>query len=112
MTPETSSEQLYLYVYRLKPGAGPEYDRRHANVWPELLVLIGEAGITDYQIWRHEEIVICRLRARDGLTFATEILAASDVQKRWTESLSDLFESIADEHGEPLWLREVFRFNS
>jgi len=54
----------FLYIYRLKDGAGPEYDRRHADVWPAMLELLMEAGIDDYQIWRHEEIVVCRLRAR------------------------------------------------
>jgi L-rhamnose mutarotase len=69
-----------------------------------------EAGIDDYQIWRHEEIVVCRLRARAGFRAAAGILNASDVQRRWTESLTHLFDSVALGNGEPLWLDEVFRY--
>lgn len=98
-----------LFIYRLKPGAGPEYDRRHAAVWPDLLAKIAEAGIEDYQIWRHAEIVVSRMRTRAGIRAANAVLAASDIQRAWTASLADLFAEITTPAGEPLWLDEVFR---
>lgn len=98
-----------LFLYRLKPGAGPEYDRWHAEVWPELLAEIEAAGFEDYQIWRHEEIVVSRLRGRDGYRAAEAIMQASAIQKRWTATLAHLFESYETSDGEPLWLDEVFR---
>ena len=97
-----------FYIYRLKPGMGAVYDERHRAVWPELLALIDAAGIYDYQIWRHEEIVVCRLRTRDGFSAASAATAASEVQQRWTASLADVFEATADAGGQPLWLTEVF----
>jgi L-rhamnose mutarotase len=97
-----------LYIYRLKPGMGPVYDERHRAVWPEILALIDEAGIYDYQIWRHEEIVVCRMRTRNGYAAASAVTAASEVQRRWTASLADVFESTTDADGQPLWLAEVF----
>lgn len=97
-----------LYIYRLKPGMGAVYDERHRAVWPEILALIDEAGIYDYQIWRHEEIVVCRMRTRLGFQEAAAITAASDVQQRWTAALADVFEAIADANGQSLWLTEVF----
>ena len=112
MSTEPVEEEPFLYIYRLKLGAGPEYDRRHANVWPELLKILTTAGISDYQIWRHEEIVVCRLRARNGFIKATAILSSSEVQQKWSASLADLFESVVDTEGQPLWLNEVFRFDS
>ena len=108
--PQAQAGAPLLYLYRLRAGAGDEYDRRHAEVWPEMLALIEEAGIEDYQIFRHEEIVVCRLRARHGFDHARAVTAASEVQQRWTASLAHLFEEIATKDGEPLWLSEVFRF--
>jgi L-rhamnose mutarotase len=96
------------YLYRLKPGMGPVYDARHRAVWPELRALLDAAGIYDYRIWRHDEIVVCRLRTRDGHAAAAAVTAASEVQRRWTASLADLFAATADEQGAPLWLHEVF----
>ena len=111
-TAAATAEPPVLYLYRLKPGAGADYDRAHAAVWPEMMALLEQAGIEDYQIWRHEEIVVCRLRYRRGFDAAQAILGASAVQRRWTDSLSHLFLTIADDEGEPLWLREVFRFQA
>lgn len=105
---DTAPGEAFLYIYRLKPGMGPAYDEKHRAVWPEILELIDQAGIYDYQIWRHDEIVVCRMRARDGFRAASAATAVSDVQRRWTASMSDIFLSIGDADGEPLWLDEVF----
>lgn len=105
---DTAPHEAFLYIYRLKPGMGPAYDEKHRAVWPEILDLIDQAGIYDYQIWRHDEIVVCRMRVRDGFRAASAAAAASDVQRRWTASMSDIFLEIGDAEGEPLWLDEVF----
>lgn len=101
--------EAVLFIYRLKPGMGPEYDRAHRAVWPEILDLIDEAGIYDYQIWRYGDLVVSRMRTRHGFDHASAVTGASAVQKRWTESLGHVFAEIADADGEPLWLEEVFR---
>lgn len=101
--------EAVLFIYRLKPGMGPEYDRAHRAVWSEILDLIDEAGIYDYQIWRHGDLVVSRMRTRHGYDHARAVTGASAVQKRWTESLDHVFADITDGAGEPLWLEEVFR---
>lgn len=108
---DPGADDAYLYIYILRDGAGPEYDRRHREVWPRMLRLLERAGIYDYQIWRRDELVVCRMRAREGYAEANATLHANDVQREWSSTLADLFESIADESGAPLWLTEVFRFD-
>jgi L-rhamnose mutarotase len=100
--------QAVLFIYRLKPGMGLDYDRAHQAVWPEILELIDRAGIYDYQIWRHGDLVVSRMRTLDGYDHAAAVTKASAAQKRWTESMSHIFADIADADGEPLWLDEVF----
>ncbi|MGB3375744.1 MAG: L-rhamnose mutarotase [Microbacterium sp.] len=97
-------------MYRLRAGAGEEYDRRHRTVWPEMFELFTDVGIHDYTIWRSDEVVVCSLRTRESFEQTAVALRTSDVQARWTASLSDLFERVADDNGQPLWLREVFRW--
>jgi L-rhamnose mutarotase len=104
------SKETIRYIYRLKPGAGATYDLAHRAVPQELLDLIAEAGISNYTIWRHEEIVVCEFDTAIGYDASTALLAASDIQKQWTKSLLHLFDKI-DDGGEPLWLREVFRWD-
>ncbi|MDB5522315.1 MAG: hypothetical protein JWM58_78 [Rhizobium sp.] len=101
-------DEAILFLYRLKPGMGPEYDRAHQEVWPDILALLDDAGIYDYQIWRHGEIVVSRMRTRKGFGHSSAVTGASEVQRRWTASLGHVFDEIADASGEPLWLEEVF----
>ncbi|MFY1701913.1 L-rhamnose mutarotase [Micromonospora sp. WMMA1923] len=96
------------YLYRLRPGAEAEYERRHAEVWPELLALLDDAGLYDYTIYRHGLLLICVLRTRWGFDHASRVTGDAEVQARWTASLAHLFAEIADADGAPLWAYPVF----
>ncbi|AEB44748.1 MULTISPECIES: L-rhamnose mutarotase [Micromonospora] len=96
------------YLYRLRPGAEAEYERRHAALWPEMAALLDEAGMYDYHIYRHGLLLICVLRTRWGFDHARRVTGASPVQARWSASLAHLFAEIADADGEPLWAYPVF----
>ncbi|MER7455799.1 L-rhamnose mutarotase [Micromonospora sp. NPDC126480] len=96
------------HLYRLRPGAEEEYERRHAEIWPEMSALLDEAGIYDYHIYRHGLLLICVLRTRHGHSYARRVTGGSTVQERWTRSLTHLFAEIADTDGEPLWAYPVF----
>ncbi|MBX9457608.1 MAG: L-rhamnose mutarotase [Rhizobium sp.] len=100
--------EAVLFIYRLKPGMGDEYDRAHRAVWPDILDLLDDAGIYDYQIWRRGDLVVSRMRTRHGYDHAAAVTGASEVQKRWTASLGHVFAEIADANGAPLWLDKVF----
>lgn len=38
---------------RLRPGAEQDYDRLHADVWPDVLSALSAAGLRNYSIFRH-----------------------------------------------------------
>ena len=40
---------------QLNPGMKDEYQRRHDEIWPELVLLLHEAGISDDSIHLDEE---------------------------------------------------------
>ena len=42
--------QKYAFKMHLNPGCRDEYQRRHDEIWPELVDLLKEAGISDYSI--------------------------------------------------------------
>ncbi|TIW02253.1 MAG: L-rhamnose mutarotase, partial [Mesorhizobium sp.] len=37
--------EKYAFRMKLNPGMRAEYKRRHDEIWPELVVLLREAGI-------------------------------------------------------------------
>jgi L-rhamnose mutarotase len=43
------------FKMKLKPGKKEEYRRRHAEIWPELVKLLHDNGVSDYSIFLDEE---------------------------------------------------------
>ena len=42
--------EKYAFKMQLHPGQEAEYRRRHDEIWPELVALLREAGVSDYSI--------------------------------------------------------------
>lgn len=108
IVPMPNRDEPMVFLYQLKPGMGPQYDRAHRAVWPEIIALLDKAGFYDYRIWRRGDLVISSFRTRLGYDHATAVTTASAVQARWTASLDHVFEEIVDENGDALWLDLVF----
>ena len=92
---------------RLYPGTETEYDRRHADIRPELKAAIREAGIRNLSafrrgtdVWQYAEC------DPDGAT-AFAKLGATNVNAKWDESLRPIV--AAD--GERMWFQEIFHAN-
>lgn len=45
-----SLTEKYAFTMTLNPGMEAEYKRRHAEIWPELVTLLHDAGVRDYSI--------------------------------------------------------------
>jgi L-rhamnose mutarotase len=102
----------FAFVFALRPDALPEYERRHDEIWPEMLELLDSVGIDDYSIFTHDHLLFAVLKCRDPWPVTASRLAASPVQARWNEAMADLIEWQLDEAGNLRELREVFRFES
>ena len=99
----------YAFRLRLRPEAIEEYDRAHANVWPELLAKIREAGISKYSIFRRGQDLFLYLHVED-FDRAWEELAKDPVNQAWQKEMARLFEPTADlQPGERFaMMKEVF----
>src|SRR6185503_13927492 len=53
------------HVWRVRAGMGAEYDRRHAEVWPELEDLLRGAGVRRYSIYRWGDVVFSHMEVED-----------------------------------------------
>ena len=42
--------EKFAFKMRLNPGMKAEYKKRHDAIWPELVALLREAGVSDYSI--------------------------------------------------------------
>ena len=41
----------FAFKMYLKPGCEKEYEKRHAAIWPELVKMIKDGGVSNYSIY-------------------------------------------------------------
>ncbi|MBL4928958.1 L-rhamnose mutarotase [Fuscibacter oryzae] len=92
--------QKYAFRMQLNPGMADEYRRRHDAIWPELVDLLQEAGISDYSIHLDPETnaLFGVLWRRDD--HGMDDLPAHPVMRRWWAHMADVMATNAD--GSPL----------
>ncbi|HTV67700.1 MAG TPA: L-rhamnose mutarotase, partial [Rhizobiaceae bacterium] len=47
--------EKYAFKMKLNPGMKAEYKKRHDEIFPELVALLKDAGVSDYSIHIDEE---------------------------------------------------------
>lgn len=97
------------FCLRLKKGAGEAYDQAHREVWPEMLALLKHAGISEYSIFRREELLVLSMRVED-FDATWDTIERDPVNTRWQEFMAQYFEpleTLAPGERFPM-MREVF----
>ena len=100
--------EKYAFRMKLLPGALAEYTRRHDEIWPELVILLQEAGVSDYSIHHDAETdmlfgVLWR-RADHGMAE----LPYEPVMRRWWDHMADLMVVKPDNEPVAVPLETVF----
>jgi L-rhamnose mutarotase len=87
---ESQPLKRYAFILRLRPGAAEAYEEAHRAVWPEMLALLKSAGISEYSIYRRDELLILALRAADFETTWRQI-ENDPVNLRWQQAMAPFF---------------------
>ena len=88
----TLNESLtrFAFMLRLRPGTAEAYEEAHRAVWPEMLALLKSAGISEYSIYRRDELLILTLRAADFEATWSQI-ENHPVNLRWQQTMAPFF---------------------
>ncbi|MBZ9698103.1 MULTISPECIES: L-rhamnose mutarotase [unclassified Mesorhizobium] len=88
--------EKYAFKMMLKPGMKAEYNKRHDEIWPSLVALLKQAGISDYSIHLDEEtnILFGVLWRRNG--HGMDDLPKHPVMQRWWAEMADIMETKPD----------------
>lgn len=100
--------KTFAFRLKLKPGCAAEYARRHNHVWPELLALLKQAGISDYSIFLDAETnsLFGVLKAVDPQALAD--LPSAPLMRRWYDHMADILETQPDNSPQVTALQQVF----
>lgn len=85
---------------QLNEGQALEYRRRHDEIWPELVSLLKNAGISDYSIFLHENTNSLFAVLRRTADHSMDSLPLEPVMQRWWEHMADIMAS--NDKNEPL----------
>ena len=82
--------EKFAFKMQLNPGCRDEYIKRHDEIWPELVALLKQAGISDYSIHLDAEtnILFGVLWREDG--HSMEDLPNHPVMQRWWAHMADI----------------------
>lgn len=96
------------FKMQLHPGQVEEYRRRHDTIWPELVDLLHETGISDYSIFLDEttNALFGVLKIADPKMM--DDLPNHPVMQRWWAYMGDIMATNADQSPVSVPLREVF----
>jgi L-rhamnose mutarotase len=100
--------EKYAFRMQLNPGMRDEYVRRHDEIWPDLVALLREAGISDYSIHFDQETnsLFGVLWRRDGHTMAD--LPNHPVMRKWWAHMADIMQTRPDNEPVAVPLETVF----
>lgn len=92
----------------LHAGQAAEYEKRHDEIYPELVTALKEAGVSDYSIWLDPESnhLFGILTRSDDNTL--DALPQTEVVKRWWAFMRDIMDSHPDNAPVQVPLRRVF----
>lgn len=85
---------------QLNKGQALEYRRRHDEIWPELVSLLKNAGISDYSIFLHEETNSLFAVLRRTPDHTMDNLPLEPIMQKWWAHMADIMAS--DDNNEPV----------
>ncbi len=99
------------FTFEIKPGTEAEYDKRHAEIWPELVEAIKEAGFANYSHFRRGTEIIAYVECQPDVATSLAAVGPSDVSARWNDWFEDVIVSVTDEHGQLRRVEEVWHLD-
>jgi L-rhamnose mutarotase len=95
----------------LNKGQRAEYERRHDEIWPDLVALLKSAGVSDYSIWLDEEsnhlFGILKRPEDHGM----DALPREAVMRKWWDYMADVMAVEADNTPVQVPLTRVFHMD-
>jgi L-rhamnose mutarotase len=100
--------QRIAFKMQLNQGQKAEYQKRHDQIWPELVHLLKNAGIEDYSIFLDEEtnalFGVLKIADENEL----QDLPKQEIMQKWWAYMADIMEVNPDKSPLSKPLQEVF----
>ena len=96
--------QRSAFKMKLKPGCEAEYQKRHNEIWPELVKMLKDSGVYDYSIfWDKETNILFAVQKIEG-----EQTSPTPIVQKWWDYMADIMETNPDNSPVSIPLPELF----
>lgn len=92
---KAAEPKRFAFMLKLRPGMAQAYEEAHRTVWPEMLALLKRAGISEYSIYRRDDLLILALRSED-FDASWSRIEDDPVNLRWQEAMAPYFAPVDD----------------
>ena len=96
------------FKMQLFAGFEEEYAKRHAELWPELQLLLKDTGISEYSIFLDPSTLNLFGVLKATNPAALDNLPAHPVMQKWWKHMSDIMETNPDHSPVQVPLEEVY----
>ena len=101
------------FCFKVKREMIPEYKRRHAEVWPDMLQALRETGWHNYSLFMRDDGLLFGYLETDDFDRARAEMAKREVNARWQADMAPFFEALEGRRPDEsmLQLEEVFHLD-
>jgi L-rhamnose mutarotase len=92
----------------LNEGMKAEYKKRHDEIWPELVKLLKDNGVSEYSIFLDEETNILFAFQKVSGEGGSQDLGQTEIVQKWWKMMSTIMKSNPDNSPVSVELEEVF----
>ncbi len=82
--------EKYAWKAKIIEGKQEEYRKRHNEIWPEMVKVLKDAGISNYTIWMSGDEVFGYYECGKGVEYAAEVQKNSPIVDKWNEYMKDV----------------------
>ncbi len=80
----------FAFKMKLKPGCEKEYEQRHAAIWPELVDMIHQQGVSNYSIyWDKETNLLFAYQECAGEGSSQDTSAVDPITQKWWDMVAN-----------------------
>ncbi len=99
------------FKMKLKAGFEKEYQKRHDEIWPEMVTVLKNAGVYDYSIYLDKEsnTLFAVQKLTDDNT--ADKLPQNEIVRQWWEYMADIMEVNPDKSPVEVELKKVFHMD-
>jgi L-rhamnose mutarotase len=99
------------FTFDLAAGQEIEYERRHAEIWPDLVAAIKDAGFSNYSLFRRGLQVFAYAECEPTVAAAMARLERTEINRRWSVYIRSLMTRAVDAEGHLLTAEEVWHLD-